>query len=219
MALVKIDIGQVNHSEKFIRTLLEPCFIELKKRLHQQLNQNLPCSDELRPLNITADKGTIKHDCNQVTMIRTPAIKNGHLFERFFLGHPEVKSHKGRDISHLIFQVMTDQLNLPLEEIRQRISGGCFDGQYIHLNARSHFSEILHLPPDFMEDAIIWDAAHRLELASDDVKKGKKDHSGKFIKQPTPWVQDLDSVLQHIMSKFRLGKNHSDLRKIAQEKN
>ena len=218
MALVKIDIGQINHSERFVRTLLSPCFNELKKRLQQHLNKPLPCTGELRPLNLAADKGTVKHDCNQVTMIRTVALKNGHLFERFFIGHPDVLSHKGRDISSLLLSCCSENLNLSLEEIRQRISGGCFDGQYLHLNVPRHLSEMLQLPLDFFEDSIIWDAAHRLELANDNVKNGKKDSQGNWVIQKTPWLQELDSVLQTIMTKFRLGKNHSDLRKIAKEK-
>ena len=217
MALVKIDIGQINHSEQFIRRLLEPCFTELKKRLQRHLNQVLPCTDQLRPLNITADKGTIKHDCNQVTMIRTPALKNGHLFESFFLAHPEVNSHKGNHVSELILKVCSDQLNLSFEDLRHRISGACFDGQYIHLNVRSHFSEMLHLPVEFFEDSVIWDAAHRLELAYDNAKNGKNDQRGRCIINPSPWLQELDSVLQHVMTKFRLGKNHSDLRSVAHE--
>ena len=217
MALVEINIGQVNHSEIFLRRLLEPCFSELKKRLQQHLNKPLPCTDELRPFNLTADKGTIKHDCNQVTMIRTPALKNGHIFEKFFIAHPEVHCHKGFEISELLLKACSEQLNMPIEEIRRRFSGGCFDGQYIRLNVKKHLGELLHLPDDFLEDAILWDTAHRLELASDDAKKGKKDQRGNWIIKPAPWLQELDSVLQHIMTKFRFGANHSDLRQIAKE--
>ena len=104
IALVKIDVGQINHSEHFVRRLLDPCYKELMKRLQQHLNEPLPCTDVLRPINLMADKGTIKHDCNQITMIRTLALKNGCLFERFFLTHPEVRSHKGKDISHLLIE-------------------------------------------------------------------------------------------------------------------
>ena len=217
MALMKIDIGQINHSRWFIQSLLTPCFSELKKRLQQHLNKPLPCTDELRPLNITADKGTIKHDCSQVTMIRTPSLKNGHLFERFFVANPDVHCHKGREITELLLQVCFEQLNLSPEDLRQRFSGGTFDGQYLHLNVPKHMADILHLPPDFLEDAIIWDAAHRLELACEDVKTGKKDSSGNWVITPTPWLQELDSALQFIMKNFHIGKNHSDLRSIAKE--
>ena len=83
-------------------------------------------------------------------------------------------------MSQLILQVCSESLNLPYEDLRQRISGACFDGQYIHLNVKKHFSDLLHLPIDFMEDVTIWDAAHRLELVCDDVKNGKKGPQWQF---------------------------------------
>ena len=62
-----------------------------------------------------------------------------------------------------------------------------------------------------MEDVIIWDAAHLLELVCDDGKNGKKDHRGNVIFHPTSWLQDLDSILRFIMTKFTTGENHSHL--------
>ena len=217
MALNNIEIAQINHREHFIRSVLNPCYNELKNRLQRLLNETLLCTDQLRPLNLTAYKGTMKHDCNQMTVIRTPVLKNGTLFQRFFFTFPEVHSHKGFNISQLILQVCSEGLNLSYEDLRQRISGACFDGQYINLNVKKYFSDSLHLPIDFMEDIIIWDAAHRLELVCDDVKNGKQDLKGNCIFNPTSWLQDLDGVLQFIMTKFTTGENHSHLRSITQE--
>ena len=217
MSLVNIDIGQINHSEHFVRRLLPSCYSELQQRLRRFMNVPLPCTGELRPVNITADKGTIKHDCNQVTMIRTPVLTNGTLFQRFFVGFPEVQSHKGIDVSTLILDACVGELGFTTNQLRQRISGGCFDGQYFHLNVQRHLSDMLELPVEFLEDCLIWDAAHRLELVHDDVKNGKKDQRGNVIMAPTPWLKDLDSTLQFIMTKFRTGAEHSKLRTIAHE--
>ena len=76
---------------------------------------------------------------------------------------------------------------------------------------------MLNLPIEFMEDALIWDAAHRLELVHHDVKHGKKDHSGNILIHPTLWLQNLDKTLQSIMTNFRTGQSHSNLRAVAQE--
>ena len=78
---------------------------------------------------------------------------------------------------------------------------------------------MLKIPVDFLEYALIWDAAHRLELVHDDVKNGKKDLRGNVLMHATPWLKDLDATLQHIMTKFRLGEQHSDLRKVAHDMN
>ena len=121
---MNIDIGQINHTVNFVQSLLNPCYMELKQRFHRFLSIPLPCTDELRPLNITADKGTLKHDCNQVTMVRTPVLKSGTLFQRFFISFPEVNSHKGQDISKLALDACTEGMGLTYEDLRQRISGG-----------------------------------------------------------------------------------------------
>ena len=217
LSLNQIDIGQINHSEKFLRRLIEPCHKELLKRLQRHLNAELPCTGQVRPINIMADKGTVKHDCKQITMIRTLAIQNGCLFERFFLDHPEVLCHKGEDISNLLLQSCCEKLNLSIEDLRLRFTGACFDGQYVHLNVRDHFAEKMHLPLLFMEDSVIHDCAHRLELAVNDAKNGKKDRDEKWVKPQCKWLLELDRTLQHIMTKFNLGANHSDLRNIAIE--
>ena len=136
-------------------------------------------------------------------------------FSAFFLAFPEVQSHKGKDISKLILDACFNGLDLNVDEVRQRISGGCFDGEYFHLNIDRHLSEAHKLPLDYLEDCLIWDAAHRLELVHDDVKNGKKDQGGNVLMRPTPWLQELDSTLQHIMT--RTGAEHSNPRSVAEE--
>ena len=66
-----IDIGQINHSEMFLRRILNPCYKELQKRLTNYLNQDLSCSGHPRPVTLLLDKGTIKHNTSQLTLIRT----------------------------------------------------------------------------------------------------------------------------------------------------
>ena len=83
-------------------------------------------------------------------------------------------------------------------------SGACVDGQYIHLNLRKHLSDILHLPVEFMNDSVIWDAAHRLELACQHAKEGFTSAfavGGQRI-GGTSWLLELNNVLQHIMPKY-----------------
>ena len=95
LSLQSIDIGQINHSEHFLRRLLDPCYCELQKRLRTHLNQLLPSTDHERPITLLLDKGTIKHDTSQLTLIRTPCLKGGVLFETFFVGNPTVTESDG----------------------------------------------------------------------------------------------------------------------------
>ena len=111
---------------------------------------------------------------------------------------------------------MTEPLEWTNEILRERLSGACVDGQYIHLNLATHLSDILDLSLEFMNDSVIWDAAHRIELACEHAKEGYT-AGGQRI-GGTTWLLDLDRVLQHIMKVFRYGHNHADLRKICVEK-
>ena len=107
----------------------------------------------------------------------------------------------GFSITELLIDSVCSALDISSKKLQQRFTGGCFDGQYIHLNVRKHFSQALSLSLEFMNDANTHDAAHRLELAKCD------------------WLIELDDVPQHIMTHFRFGHNHTELPNIAQERN
>ena len=215
LSLNTIDIGQINHSEHFLRNLLDPCYRELLKRLRSHLNQVIPCTDHERPVTLLLDKGTIKHDTSQLTVIRTPCLKRGILFESFLVGNPTVTHGAGLPLTQLLVTTVNETLDWNKDTLRERFSGACADGQYIHLNLGDHLSEILHLPKDLMNDSVLWDAAHRLELACQHAKEGYS-VGGQRV-GGTDWLIELDQVLQHIMKIYRFGHNHSDLKKISEE--
>ena len=121
------------------------------------------------------------------------------------MSHPEVLSHTGDNVTELLLQSIQTTLGWSTLEIRERFCGGSFDGQYFKLNVPKHLAAKLSLDSDFTEDAIIWDVAHRIELACEDVKK------------ITPWLQELDTTLQSVMTKFNLGTHHTNLREISEE--
>lgn len=58
-------------------------------------------------------------------------------------------------------------------ELRERLSGFCVDGQYIHLNIVDHLSEQLLLPKNLVAEYVIWDTAHRSKLACKYTKEGE----------------------------------------------
>ena len=155
----------------------------------------------------------------QPTLIRTLCLKKGVLFERFFIGNPEVVNHGGFNITEMLINTVCDTLDITREGLRQRLTGGSFDGQYIYLNVMKHLSEALSLPLKYMKDSITHDAAHRLELSCQDAKQGKNDSKGNCIVSKANWLIQLDSLLQFIMSHFRYGHNHTQLHNIARENN
>ena len=62
-----------------------------------------------------------------------------------------------------------------------------------------------------MNDSVLWDTAHRLELACHHTKEGYS--AGGQRVGGTDWLIELDQVLQHIMKIYRFGHNHADLKK------
>ena len=73
-ALSKIDLGEVNHSTRFIENFVTPVYDVLLKRLQSLLEKPLPCTGKPTPFAILADKGTIKRDVTQPTLIRTASV-------------------------------------------------------------------------------------------------------------------------------------------------
>ena len=117
----------------------------------------------------------------------------------------------GSYITNLFITEVCNVLNLSEADLRKRFCGACYDGQYLHLNVATHISEKLDLPLPFVQESVIHDPAHRVELAANDVKNGKKDRNGSIKIPATKWLIELDNVLQHIMVKCNYGANHSEL--------
>ena len=134
LSLNKMDVGQINHSEHFLRKLLVPCFEVLQRRLRTYLDIELPCIGRKRPVSRILDKGTIKHDSTQLIDIRTPCLRNGVLFENFFIDNPNVVDNSGFALTKLLIDTVNSSLDWTIKDLRERLSGVCIDGQYINLN-------------------------------------------------------------------------------------
>ena len=62
--------GVINHSRKFARKFVSPVYDVLVKRLRVLLSKPLPCTGDVSPIVILGDKGTVKRDVTQPTIIR-----------------------------------------------------------------------------------------------------------------------------------------------------
>ena len=101
------------------------------------------------------------------------------LFQKFYLSHPEVTSHKGEDIAEILLSAVGNTLGWSIRKLREQLCGGSFDGQYINLNVPDHLAKKLSLEKEFTKETITWDIAHRVVLGSDGTKK------------QTNWLQEL----------------------------
>ena len=205
--LNNIDVGEINHSRYFVRNFVDSVYSVLIDRLKVFLQKPLPCTGKPSPIAILGDKGTIKRDVTQPTLIRVASPGKNKLFRKFYMSHPEVLSHTGENVTELLLHSIKTTLGWSIQEIRERFCGGSFDGQYFKLNVPKHLATKLSLEHNFTIDALIWDVAHRFELGCEDVKN------------ITPWLQELDTTLQSVMKKFSLGMHHTNLRDIGKEMN
>ena len=109
-ALNYIDMGEVNHSKRFIQCFLASVYDILLSRLKSLLKKPLPCTGKPSPFVILGDNGTVKRDVTQPTLIRVVTLNKGNIFQTFYLSHPEVTCHTGEHITDLLISSITDTL-------------------------------------------------------------------------------------------------------------
>ena len=78
------DVGDINHSRKFAKTIDEALYKTMKTCLSEQLNEKLPSTGECRPVGFVMDKMTPNKRTGQVHGIITPIPEND-LTENFLV--------------------------------------------------------------------------------------------------------------------------------------
>ena len=130
-ALNNIDIiGEINHSRWFVQKFVDSVYAVLLERLKRFLQKPLSCTGKPSPLAILGDKGTIKRDVTQPTLIRVASPAKNKICRKFYMSHPEVLSHTGDNVTELLLHSIKTTLGWSTPEIRQQFCGGSFDGQY-----------------------------------------------------------------------------------------
>ena len=111
-------MDEVNHSREFIRHFVKPVYQVRLDRLKCVLAKPLPCTGKQSPFAILGDKGTIKRDVTQHTLIRVVSLKKNNLFQKFYLSHPEVTSHTAENVTELLLSSIQNTLAWTIAEIR-----------------------------------------------------------------------------------------------------
>ena len=122
----------------------------------------------------------------------------------FYIGHPPAPIGTRLFLVDQILQTVTNVLQIDRSDIRDLFAGFAADGAYIrNLVIFKAFAELLELPHNLTKDACLWDLAHRLELAAEDVKKD------------STWLNEFDSSIQSIMIMLREPAARSLLQQIT----
>ena len=111
------------------------------------------------------DKGTVKPNVTQPTLIRVVSLNKNSLFQKLFLSHPQVTSHTGENIARLLLSSITETLSWTIGTTRERFRVGSFDGQYHPLYIPDHFATKLSLDSEFTRDAVTWDIVRPSNLS------------------------------------------------------
>lgn len=191
----KIDVGNLNHSRKFVADLEKDVYTVLLARTKEVLNMNLFASGRPTPLSVIADKVTPNRRTLEVVGVYGYI---GGKFQSIVAGVPEVISEDGIGVTRTLKKGLTN-LDITDKEIESRCVGGAFDGEYFNLKVPQH---LLHsaLVDDDIEEwfSFQWDLAHILELAEHDARKNHK----------TKNIQKAIDIIGGVSKIFSYGKSY-----------
>ena len=201
-----VDVGNINHSKNFPIALISPFKNIVSSKLKLIVKSPLPCTDEGPPIALIDDKSKIKHEERHGIMTRFPVLKNGRFFQTFLLGQPVQEKGNQEAMMETLIKITQDELDLSISDIRQQLVCHVADGaiaKNLHIH-KSHANK-LQLDESYVKTVVLWDAAHRLELAAEDTK----------VK--TPWLRNFDSKLEAMMVEMKQDLNRNSLIQTATE--
>ena len=126
----ELDIGELNHSEKFPARFLPYVAEEVEYRVNNFLNNRLDQTG-FRPVGkVVADKSTYKHRTRQFVAFITIVPDSTELIQPIFLDIHVVKAgHTGPAIAKSLIDVLNKK-----DITTEQYQGGSYDGQYHHLS-------------------------------------------------------------------------------------
>ena len=130
------DLGDINHSDAFVRNFLPFVSESVASRLKKFLNGRLAQTGFQPPVKIIADKAPWKHRTRHFVMIMTVVPDSDTLLHAIYLGHPAIKAHTGKAVAESIISVISEW-----DISSEQYIGGSFDGQYFNLGVPKYLSE------------------------------------------------------------------------------
>lgn len=193
-----LDIGNINHSRKFVSSLVRPISEALDSRLKHFLQLLIPSTGRATPICVLADKLTPNRTTFQIIGIFGFIAQK---FQSLVLALPALGGNTGFEVTKCL-KAGLDCLDLNTQELRERMVGGAFDGEYITLGVGPLLNQALLIEDlDSEWYSYFWDPAHILELAVDGTRKvTDAAEVCKFFK-----------FLNEISKKFGHGKSYREL--------
>ena len=168
------DVGNLNHSEKFAKSLDQAIYETMKDDLKCALESILPSTNHKRPLGMVMDKMTPSKSTGQIHAIILPVPENSlsqPLLVPLMLDVPTVTEYDVSGLAKMAKKILNDA---GAED--NQLEGLGWDGEYVKKGVKSKFIEILNIEnwdSDQKNSWItsVWEPAHELELGVIDLRK------------------------------------------------
>ena len=200
-----VDVGNLNHSCKFVPSFLSAVHDEIRDSVARFLRTPLPFTNQLPSLCMKPDKFTNKKQGSQALIVRHPFMKNGILFRETYVDHPKVTECGSEHWVRLMIDAIKKKFGYSDAEIRRSFAADCADGQYIKCNIDRHLALILSLDIEFTNEVSIWDYNHKTERSDYHTRKANQ------------WINKLDDLIKAIMKEMHEGEPRTCLIRICEE--
>lgn len=164
------DVGQLNHSRKFVAEFAKSIHTVLVSQMQKLVNEPLAATGKPTPIAVLADKMTPNRRTMQIVGFH--GFVNDK-FQSLMSGVPPLSGEDGIEVTKTLKSGLSS-LNISDNELSKRMVGGAFDGEYVHLNVKKHLMDSLLISEESRDwYSFQWDPAHILELAEKDAKKSE----------------------------------------------
>ena len=215
-----IDVGTINHSRKFVASLL-PSFLHVfRSRLKRFFAEPVASiGDRLRPFALMADKLTVKRVTQEAVGLIYLDEQVGELKALFVSCEPVPPSGStALALARSHIKVLSDSLGVE-DELVQRLVGCAYDGAYIMGGIRKHLLKEMEAKggEDNQFFSCMWDVAHQFERGFGDVFDDKKGGGGNTFLQSVDWLMRIPDQISAVNNQFAYGKGNAEARELAIE--
>eukprot|EP00918_Siedleckia_nematoides_P099239 GHVU01217138.1.p1 GENE.GHVU01217138.1~~GHVU01217138.1.p1 ORF type:complete len:387 (+),score=30.29 GHVU01217138.1:627-1787(+) len=198
LSLCGVDVGTLNHSRRFCSSLARTVRSVIEEEIRSYMDKVSSVTGRKPCVAMNADKSTNLRRTGQV--VGAIALIDGEL-QSIMLANAVVSEQSG-DAEGLARLIMDAGATLmPLSELRKRVMGYAFDGQYICMHVSSVLLRIVGGSPSWITTR--WDVPHLLECG---VRDCTDDRQGTEKLETVAWFGELPKTIAALLTKCQYGK-------------
>lgn len=174
------DMGNMGHGRKQLPDILRACEIWLDAQAAKYLSTPLACTSLPPHFYVSADKATVHRMTNHQAILVCPMVAGKR--QAIPVKAPCVYEFDDSDtgITEASADKLAENVHGTISSTFRTLQGTVCDGQYQANRFNEKLNE-LREKNDPVFDQVIWDPAHSLNLAAEDVLSGKSGTSSEFF--------------------------------------